>query len=145
LRRLHGRWLCGGIADRSRLCDRGRGDGLAGWRRGLRLSGFGRGDACRRRGLRGGGFGRDARRLRGLGWGGVRGGVAHRRGLRLGWLGRRKRRPRSEEHTSELQSRGHLVCRLLLEKKKNDRADRTVLLNLTAKEDKARRRDGALH
>src|SRR5690625_6836223 len=28
---------------------------------------------------------------------------------------------RSEEHTSELQSRGHLVCRLLLEKKK--RAD----------------------
>src|SRR5437870_12757536 len=29
---------------------------------------------------------------------------------------------RSEEHTSELQSRGHLVCRLLLEKKnKNDK------------------------
>src|SRR5439155_6672620 len=28
-------------------------------------------------------------------------------------------RKRSEEHTSELQSRGHLVCRLLLEKKKN--------------------------
>src|SRR5437660_4674586 len=27
-------------------------------------------------------------------------------------------RSRSEEHTSELQSRGHLVCRLLLEKKK---------------------------
>src|SRR5437660_7178334 len=27
-------------------------------------------------------------------------------------------RGRSEEHTSELQSRGHLVCRLLLEKKK---------------------------
>src|SRR5439155_25734043 len=26
-------------------------------------------------------------------------------------------RDRSEEHTSELQSRGHLVCRLLLEKK----------------------------
>src|SRR5690625_7081942 len=26
--------------------------------------------------------------------------------------------PRSEEHTSEIQSRGHLVCRLLLEKKK---------------------------
>src|SRR5687768_18530239 len=36
---------------------------------------------------------------------------------------RRKRTPshdaRSEEHTSELQSRLHLVCRLLLEKKKN--------------------------
>src|SRR5690625_7010921 len=31
---------------------------------------------------------------------------------------RRKRIIRSEEHTSELQSRGHLVCRLLLEKKK---------------------------
>src|SRR5690625_5400399 len=28
-----------------------------------------------------------------------------------------KGRLRSEEHTSELQSRGHLVCRLLLEKK----------------------------
>src|SRR3989442_2560552 len=28
-------------------------------------------------------------------------------------------RGRSEEHTSELQSRPHLVCRLLLEKKKN--------------------------
>src|SRR5439155_11404036 len=28
---------------------------------------------------------------------------------------------RSEEHTSELQSRGHLVCRLLLEKKKGRR------------------------
>src|SRR3989442_4245303 len=29
-----------------------------------------------------------------------------------------RRRLRSEEHTSELQSRPHLVCRLLLEKKK---------------------------
>src|SRR2546429_2221380 len=48
-----------------------------------------------------------------------------------GWDGERVRRPllsdppsrppysfRSEEHTSELQSRLHLVCRLLLEKKK---------------------------
>src|SRR3712207_8990473 len=32
--------------------------------------------------------------------------------------GRRRRRVRSEEHTSELQSRQYLVCRLLLEKKK---------------------------
>src|SRR5690625_6491113 len=32
---------------------------------------------------------------------------------------------RSEEHTSELQSRGHLVCRLLLEKKKKKRHDNT--------------------
>src|SRR5438105_10081616 len=30
---------------------------------------------------------------------------------------------RSEEHTSELQSRVDLVCRLLLEKKKNNKAD----------------------
>src|SRR5690348_18117858 len=30
----------------------------------------------------------------------------------------RRARPRSEEHTSELQSPVHLVCRLLLEKKK---------------------------
>src|SRR5690625_6504393 len=30
---------------------------------------------------------------------------------------------RSEEHTSELQSRGHLVCRLLLEKKKRPHAE----------------------
>src|SRR5439155_22654136 len=40
----------------------------------------------------------------------------HRHGRRRGAL-------RSEEHTSELQSRGHLVCRLLLEKK-NDCAYR---------------------
>src|SRR5205809_5758866 len=32
---------------------------------------------------------------------------------------------RSEEHTSELQSRLHLVCRLLLEKKKKKRKNRT--------------------
>src|SRR5690625_6427883 len=30
---------------------------------------------------------------------------------------------RSEEHTSELQSRGHLVCRLLLEKKNTQKTD----------------------
>src|SRR5258708_23859656 len=33
---------------------------------------------------------------------------------------------RSEEHTSELQSPDHLVCRLLLEKKKDRRTDRRV-------------------
>src|SRR5437899_5862364 len=66
----------------------------------------------------------------------VGGGAGHRRGaerelrargLRVGH-GRRARdvlRPvhrvgRSEEHTSELQSLRHLVCRLLLEKKKTD-------------------------
>src|SRR5439155_23140577 len=47
-------------------------------------------------------------------------------GILAGGLQRRKEKLagkdagalRSEEHTSELQSRGHLVCRLLLEKKK---------------------------
>src|SRR3712207_8834888 len=34
-------------------------------------------------------------------------------------MGRWSRRGRSEEHTSELQSRQYLVCRLLLEKKNN--------------------------
>src|SRR2546429_1176450 len=34
--------------------------------------------------------------------------------------GHQPRPDRSEEHTSELQSRLHLVCRLLLEKKKNN-------------------------
>src|SRR5437870_10496329 len=33
---------------------------------------------------------------------------------------------RSEEHTSELQSRGHLVCRLLLEKKNNNKHNASV-------------------
>src|SRR5437660_6434127 len=33
---------------------------------------------------------------------------------------------RSEEHTSELQSRGHLVCRLLLEKKKQTQETRSL-------------------
>src|SRR3989442_9572230 len=36
-------------------------------------------------------------------------------------------RIRSEEHTSELQSRPHLVCRLLLEKKKQTTTDHTPL------------------
>src|SRR5690625_6678567 len=46
---------------------------------------------------------------------------AHQRRLRRRRGGERSRSARgvrSEEHTSELQSRGHLVCRLLLEKKK---------------------------
>src|SRR5207253_8359986 len=34
-----------------------------------------------------------------------------------------KARNRSEEHTSELQSRGYLVCRLLLEKKKKNKTN----------------------
>src|SRR2546422_7366290 len=45
---------------------------------------------------------------------GLAAGLGHRGGL----CSARRRIPRSEEHTSELQSRLHLVCRLLLEKKK---------------------------
>src|SRR5437660_6436471 len=37
-----------------------------------------------------------------------------------------RRLERSEEHTSELQSRGHLVCRLLLEKKKKTRSNQST-------------------
>src|SRR5207253_9146193 len=55
-------------------------------------------------------------------WNGTESGstITRRRGD--GNAARRRRAPaalrvRSEEHTSELQSRGHLVCRLLLEKK----------------------------
>src|SRR5437879_7873453 len=40
-------------------------------------------------------------------------------GLRVGWALGPKPLMRSEEHTSELQSPMYLVCRLLLEKKKN--------------------------
>src|SRR2546430_6559489 len=38
-------------------------------------------------------------------------------------------RSRSEEHTSELQSQSNLVCRLLLEKKKNERQMHVMLLD----------------
>src|SRR5207253_8155130 len=43
------------------------------------------------------------------------------RTMQSGGVRLRVRVPRSEEHTSELQSRGHLVCRLLLEKKNEHR------------------------
>src|SRR5439155_27343251 len=50
---------------------------------------------------------------------------------RRGWTadpeeGMRSAPDRSEEHTSELQSRGHLVCRLLLEKKKEKTYDNVL-------------------
>src|SRR2546430_8914163 len=50
--------------------------------------------------------------------------------IALGGRERRKNiwRQRSEEHTSELQSQSNLVCRLLLEKKKNDRNQYSILL-----------------
>src|SRR3712207_8453735 len=44
---------------------------------------------------------------------------ATREGLGLLMAGGQQRAVRSEEHTSELQSRQYLVCRLLLEKKKH--------------------------
>src|SRR6266702_7968603 len=44
--------------------------------------------------------------------------------------GHRHTRGRSEEHTSELQSRGHLVCRLLLEKKKKLKLDATTAIHI---------------
>src|SRR3712207_8889091 len=46
--------------------------------------------------------------------------------------GRGRQVPRSEEHTSELQSRQYLVCRLLLEKKKKDsRKDLAMISTLS--------------
>src|SRR5258708_31365318 len=43
---------------------------------------------------------------------------------------------RSEEHTSELQSPDHLVCRLLLEKKKNHKAEKVSHTERTVNPDK---------
>src|SRR2546422_7026189 len=57
--------------------------------------------------------------------------------IRLNWGARTLHR--SEEHTSELQSRLHLVCRLLLEKKKKHNLhtalERTNAVYLTKSED----------
>src|SRR2546422_2064347 len=57
--------------------------------------------------------------------------IPRRNGKRRFWqhAARLTARHRSEEHTSELQSRLHLVCRLLLEKKKA-RASPTLRLRL---------------
>src|SRR5256886_8852105 len=41
-----------------------------------------------------------------------------------------RRDPRSEEHTSELQSQSNLVCRLLLEKKNKALSDSSMRLSL---------------
>src|SRR3712207_8149311 len=41
-----------------------------------------------------------------------------------------RERPRSEEHTSELQSRQYLVCRLLLEKKYNNQLLNDIIVNV---------------
>src|SRR2546429_1796896 len=52
--------------------------------------------------------------------------VTYMNGLAVPWMGW-PGNGRSEEHTSELQSRLHLVCRLLLEKKKNKSESPTAL------------------
>src|SRR5690606_41517872 len=49
--------------------------------------------------------------------------------------GRRRRSPRSEEHTSELQSRENLVCRLLLEKKKKKPSSPSVTTMMSSYSD----------
>src|SRR3989442_6063211 len=65
---------------------------------------------------------RSSRRRRRKGGVGLLSGVPSRRDCPLPRRSGPERR--SEEHTSELQSRPHLVCRLLLEKKKNKRSVR---------------------
>src|SRR5690625_5779872 len=55
----------------------------------------------------------------------LRGGTHTRCPQRDRCVGCCRHRERSEEHTSELQSRGHLVCRLLLEKKKQRKSTPT--------------------
>src|SRR5438876_7594471 len=68
-----------------------------------------------------------------------------RRAARELWFGGHK--SRSEEHTSELQSPVHLVCRLLLEKKKNlignrQRVGKVVLEHVSAAGRRARLEGG---
>src|SRR5438445_6837713 len=72
-----------------------------------------------------GGVPRDVRRLHAAGAGGEPsdpGSAPHRPLRRVAG--------RSEEHTSELQSRQYLVCRLLLEKKKQPTSTRRELANI---------------
>src|SRR5438093_8735425 len=59
-------------------------------------------------------------RIGGMAHGAVATNGGHAHGRAHHWL-RLRRVPRSEEHTSELQSLTNLVCRLLLEKKKKKR------------------------
>src|SRR2546430_6500104 len=66
--------------------------------------------------------------------GGELGEGIHERGGRI-------RNQRSEEHTSELQSQSNLVCRLLLEKKKNKTPHPRTELHLTTPTTSPRWRD----
>src|SRR5258706_6496208 len=60
--------------------------------------------------------------------------VHHRRGRRGPAVRARHRgkAPRSEEHTSELQSLTNLVCRLLLEKKKKTKINVSIIRHIVA-------------
>src|SRR4051812_44829438 len=94
-------------------------DGRADWSDGGSAGGFRRLVPLGGRGLRlllGGLLGSGCLSVSSLG--GLGGGLGNR-GAILGRLSRRGFGRRSEEHTSELQSHVNLVCRLLLEKKKN--------------------------
>src|SRR2546422_1102239 len=57
------------------------------------------------------------------------------RGSEIGPIDREHHAERSEEHTSELQSRLHLVCRLLLEKKKKNNTLQDALTHETYQAD----------
>src|SRR2546422_4038812 len=59
-------------------------------------------------------------------WPGIPGSPSRSGGVPGPAWGRIPHRVRSEEHTSELQSRLHLVCRLLLEKKKKNKDEKNI-------------------
>src|SRR2546422_6184439 len=62
--------------------------------------------------------------------GAIRGEATEQDLIDTSWVQRLRRVPRSEEHTSELQSRLHLVCRLLLEKKKKKKEKQSKYDNI---------------
>src|SRR2546430_11003411 len=61
----------------------------------------------------------------------VRAVIRSPRGRQIAWFVS----PRSEEHTSELQSQSNLVCRLLLEKKKKETFTQPPLLERALRDD----------
>src|SRR5687768_18166408 len=75
---------------------------------------------------------RSVRRLAHL----VRHRILHREHAELVVVADRDGDVRSEEHTSELQSRLHLVCRLLLEKKKKKKKHKQLVKNRNKREKK---------
>src|SRR5256885_13012151 len=57
---------------------------------------------------------------------------SHTSTTRTAAIGTRSSRERSEEHTSELQSPCNLVCRLLLEKKKQNRKQNILICHMSS-------------